>query len=458
MVKTRDTSRRAPSGVLWLAAVVSAACCVQSSQGRATWTTMAADRKRHWTVVRRRIARIRGGVDSNDGDRPPLDPPTNPRAVPTNPRATTTQKSFADRFQSPGETSSSRDPPPLGEHSEASATPLVASSAPLLQEGLPAGPVNPSSRSVAVLRLSSDGAAVETALSRQQLAAELNCPLRDLRMADPTFPGQFPSVLARRGSIIFSVGEVKAVILSNEVLLFPTKPDVLSIVPAVQEKIRLGIRAVPFEQTVMECCLKHVCKDLLESARNVEPRLRTVLDSFKTSKNSLIKSLHRLLPLKNELDELKETLVTVCKCMNEVLMNDEDMALMYLTDNECKSTARDLHQHQEIEMLFENYLLQVELLASDVIELQNEVRNTEEIVEIELDVLRNNILRFELLLSISGFTVALGALVTGVFGMNLLSGWEEKPQTFWQVTGGIYGCIVLSIAGTVALCRRLSLL
>ena len=46
-------------------------------------------------------------------------------------------------------------------------------------------------------------------LSRQQLAAELNCPLRDLRVADPTFPGQFPSVLARCGSIIFSVAEVK---------------------------------------------------------------------------------------------------------------------------------------------------------------------------------------------------------------------------------------------------------
>lgn len=36
-----------------------------------------------------------------------------------------------------------------------------------------------------------------------------------------------------------------------------------------------------------------------------------------------------------------------------------------------------------------------------------------EIVEIELDVLRNNILRFELLLSISAFMVTLGALVTG---------------------------------------------
>ncbi|CAM9323938.1 unnamed protein product, partial [Sphacelaria rigidula] len=81
-----------------------------------------------------------------------------------------------------------------------------------------------------------------------------------------------------------------------------------------------------------------------------------------------------------------------------------------------------------------------------------------EVVEIQLDVLRNNILRFELLLSISAFTVSLGALVTGVFGMNLLSGWEEQPMTFWLVTGGIYGCIVLSVAGTVAFCRRLKLL
>lgn len=43
-----------------------------------------------------------------------------------------------------------------------------------------------------------------------------------------------------------------------------------------------------------------------------------------------------------------------------------------------------------------------------------------EIVEIELDVLRNNILRFELLLSISAFMVTLGALVTGELSGALL--------------------------------------
>jgi len=56
------------------------------------------------------------------------------------------------------------------------------------------------------------------------------------------------------------------------------------------------------------------------------------------------------------------------------------------------------------------------------------------------------------------FSCAYRRLPEGVFGMNLLSGWEEKPHAFWQVTGGIYGCILLSIVGTLALCRRLSLL
>lgn len=46
--------------------------------------------------------------------------------------------------------------------------------------------------------------------------------------------------------------------------------------------------------------------------------------------------------------------------MNDVLMNDEDMALMYLTEAEQSGgETRDPSQHEEIEMLFENYLLQV---------------------------------------------------------------------------------------------------
>lgn len=45
--------------------------------------------------------------------------------------------------------------------------------------------------------------------------------------------------------------------------------------------------------------------------------------------------------------------------MNDVLLNDEDMSLMYLTER-LNNGGKRLHpeQHQEVEMLFENYLLQ----------------------------------------------------------------------------------------------------
>ena len=45
--------------------------------------------------------------------------------------------------------------------------------------------------------------------------------------------------------------------------------------------------------------------------------------------------------------------------MNDVLLNDEDMSAMYLTDGERSGgQPRNVDHHQEIEMLFENYLLQ----------------------------------------------------------------------------------------------------
>ena len=61
----------------------------------------------------------------------------------------------------------------------------------------------------------------------------------------------------------------------------------------------------------------------------------------------------------------------------------------------------------------------------DAEDSQAAVQNTEEFVEIQLDLLRNRVLRFELLLSISTFAVGCGALVTGIFGMNLMSHYED---------------------------------
>lgn len=86
-----------------------------------------------------------------------------------------------------------------------------------------------------------------------------------------------------------------------------------------------------------------------------------------------------------------------------------------------------------LEIMLENYLNEVGWVTSAIDEQLDKIINTEENVALQIDLLRNRILRFELTLSISSFIVSCAAFVTGAFGMNLLSHLEFHPLMFWSV-------------------------
>ncbi|XP_022860644.1 magnesium transporter MRS2-11, chloroplastic-like [Olea europaea var. sylvestris] len=50
---------------------------------------------------------------------------------------------------------------------------------------------------------------------------------------------------------------------------------------------------------------------------------------------------------------------------------------------------------------------------------------------------RLEVSRVELLLQVGTFCIAVGALVAGIFGMNLKSYLEERAFAFWITTTGI---------------------
>lgn len=184
-----------------------------------------------------------------------------------------------------------------------------------------------------------------------------------------------------------------------------------------------------------------------------------------------------LLPLKNKIDELKKRVKEIKRAITDILSNDDDMNQMYLSDSEIinndiiadnnainsnsDSNSNDnendnfmkldgmktyskthsdgkneniIIDTMNLEMLFENYLNEIEWIASEVEEVIDEITNTEESVVLQLDLLRNRILRFELSLSMSSYVVTCGALITGLFGMNLISHLETDKNVFYIVT------------------------
>jgi magnesium transporter len=110
--------------------------------------------------------------------------------------------------------------------------------------------------------------------------------------------------------------------------------------------------------------------------------------------------------------------------------------------------------HVEVELLFEDYLLQMDEVLVALRSVQSYVRNTEEVVEIELDLLRNRIMRYEMLLELSGLVVGVAAAVTGAFGMNLVSRLEEHPTMFYNVIGAL---LVVMAAMGYSILRKLSM-
>ncbi len=155
----------------------------------------------------------------------------------------------------------------------------------------------------------------------------------------------------------------------------------------------------PFELVVIEALLGHVCSfesskvnELIKAAKDV---LDGIAHNFNSDRDASKKKdafidmqakLGELLPLKNKVDELEAKCSEVAGAIAEVLKNDEDMAAMRLSEkNDDMVLVGDPNNlHVEVELLFEDYLLQMDEVILSLRSVQNSVRNTEEVVEIEL--------------------------------------------------------------------------
>ena len=110
-----------------------------------------------------------------------------------------------------------------------------------------------------------------------------------------------------------------------------------------------------------------------------------------------------LLPLKNKLDDLSKRVKEFKRAINDVLNNDDDMLLicnlpsiekqknLEKSENHSKLENLDLNSNHdteinkqninikslELEMLFENYLNEVEWISAEIEEITDEVTNTE---------------------------------------------------------------------------------
>ena len=128
----------------------------------------------------------------------------------------------------------------------------------------------------------------------------------------------------------------------------------------------------------------------------------------------------------------------------QVLDDEEDVRGMMLSRPAAAPAEEVEEAEDEVENLLEYYLQRCETCHGEAERLLENTRDLEESISVSLSARRFEVNKLELMLSIATFATAVGALIAGIFGMNLRNRYEMSVAAFYGTSAGIVlGCCAL---------------
>ncbi|ETV89537.1 hypothetical protein, variant 2 [Aphanomyces astaci] len=262
--------------------------------------------------------------------------------------------------------------------------------------------------------------------------------MRDLRNLDDNMDNA-TSITIRRQVILVHCGPLRCVVMRNALLMFvPTGADTL--IQILRDKVAQCCAEdddIAFEFRALEAIFYTLCKLLSGDCEKLVDKVSLALTRL-SSASFASGELETLTILKNKVHEFESQILDTRRILMELLDNDQDMRLLYLSKLYhnptivADSMGLDV---EEAEALVEAYLLDIHAMRTKVGLLQTRMVNTENIVMLKLDSVRNALLSIDTIFGMVMLAMNLAMFVSSAFGMNLVSGYETQPHLFWAVLG-----------------------
>lgn len=305
-----------------------------------------------------------------------------------------------------------------------------------------------------------DVTAVSQKFPKWEFLQEYGLYPRDLRKVDSSTIDVIPSFVIKPKCILVNLLHIKALLQKDKVLVFDTANP--------EAAIKLGVLMYDLESKLSQKSFNYQGRSVSYQENYEHRALESILINVMTCLETEYKYHHSvcgmiLNELENQIDrdKLRDLLiksknltsfsqksVLIRDLLDELLESDEDLAGMCLTEKAEGQTD----DHSNLEMLLETYYKQCDEYVQQSEALIQDIKSTEEIVNIILDANRNSLLLFELKVTIYtlGFTVA--TLLPAFYGMNLKNFIEES---YWGFASVVAFSVLAAAMVTVANMRAL---
>ena len=112
------------------------------------------------------------------------------------------------------------------------------------------------------------------------------------------------------------------------------------------------------------------------------------------------------------------------KVLRSLLGDDEAMLSLYLTS---KQGRVDVGGPDEVELLLNSYAADLDDIDTEVKILIDVIEDTDQFISAHMDSVRNEIIKMSLFTEVGGVIMGFGAVVSGIFGMNLDNKMDLYP-------------------------------
>lgn len=259
---------------------------------------------------------------------------------------------------------------------------------------------------------------------------------RDLRKIDKGYDDIVPLIVIREKSILLSILNIKALIKSDSVVLFNydnTFSD-NKLVNLMSEKLKnLQGDKLDYEIRALETIFANVIDNLMIEMQIHVTVVNGILNELENDID--LAKLKYLLIVSKKLTQFLQKATLIRDLIDEMLDHDDDLSELYLTEKK-HGTERSKDDHQEVELILESYSLHCDAIVQTIESRVNDVRTTEEIINIILDSNRNDLMLLNLKLSITLMCLASLLFLAASYGMNLENFIEDKNIWFWVISIG----------------------
>ncbi|XP_041991041.1 magnesium transporter MRS2-11, chloroplastic-like isoform X1 [Salvia splendens] len=335
-----------------------------------------------------------------------------------------------------------------------------------------------------VVEVKSSGIVSKRKISRRHLLKSSGLRPRDVRSVDPSLwlTNTMPVILVREYAILLNLGSLRAIAMQECVYIFnynrrAGKAFIDALLPRLNPKNMNGGPSMPFVLEVVEAALHSRMQRLEQRLMDLEPRVQNllevlpnrltanILEELRISKQTLVQFILAILvELGSKAGALKQMLLDILEDTHEIrriCIMGRNCTLSKTDGMECsvpleKEIAEE--EEEEIDMLLENYLQRCESCHGQAERLLDSAKEMEDSIAVNLSSRRLEVSRVELLLQVGALCVGVGALVAGIFGMNLRSYLEERVFAFWLTTAAILVGALLGFSLMYAYLRQKKIL